>query len=483
MGSEINDIISCQDDAVGLQLAQSGLNTSYHFLMNNTYITNSTFGPAFFNKVLLSNIAIDKTLIIFGKSHTIVRFINCTLNFVQIKDQASNAKILSQIIISIEGCTFYCGFTDKSIPNGIELHNNQVYKVTILQTKVRYCKVSLLGSSAMINITECTMLHSDLDMSVQSFLKIPSIIYLDKSEFIQNLSQPEQQMLSFQLQNPYILIYDCHLNGSSLEIMSKKYQYQQGLFSLQIIRSSFSLAHKGGKGGAILISSDVKSSTVTLSSLTFMGNKVDKISESNSGKGGAVFVEGGSLFLMVTDCVFIDNSAYESGSALYTTQGVTLFIKNTSFMLDLDSEITTPIVSSLGQVTTLVVQINIKNNLPDIYIGGFRVITFQQILDYVMLSVLCPPWHRHIVEYELEFVDSYFNSVLPLNNVVYECAVCNEDYYTTSDHKNILTYPAYNSSIQTVNQVPESNLGCRKCPYGALCSGNDVKPRANYWGY
>ncbi len=269
--------------------------------------------------------------------------------------------------------------------------------------------------------------------------------------------------------------------------MSTKYSHRQDLFFLQVTHSSFSLARKGGKGGALLISSDVERSKVTFSSLTFMENKVCKISESNPGKGGAVFVEGISLFLAVEDSVFSDNSADNRGSALYAAQGVTLSIENTSFTLDIDAVIFSPVVSSLGEVTILAAQINFNIKPLDVYTGGFKVFTFEEILDSVKLSVVCPPWHQHIVEYELGSLDGDYTlknySILPLNNVIYTCAVCNEDFYTTSNQKNILSYPAYNSSTLSVNQVSESNLRCIKCPYGASCSGNDVKPKDNYWGY
>ncbi len=72
-----------------------------------------------------------------------------------------------------------------------------------------------------------------------------------------------------------------------------------------------------------------------------------------------------------------------------------------------------------------------------------------------------------------------------VHNLIYQYQACAESYYTTSNQENIITYPAntFNTSSSDIQEVPEAKKGCIPCPYGALCSGNNVIPRPNYWGF
>ncbi len=58
-----------------------------------------------------------------------------------------------------------------------------------------------------------------------------------------------------------------------------------------------------------------------------------------------------------------------------------------------------------------------------------------------------------------------------------DCRVCSDgyNYYVASFQTNEAKSPGNISTKQT----PE----CKECPYGAICSGNNVVPRPNYWGY
>ncbi len=97
----------------------------------------------------------------------------------------------------------------------------------------------------------------------------------------------------------------------------------------------------------------------------------------------------------------------------------------------------------------------------------------------VNVDVQCPPWYKHNVEYK--FI-SEVNQPMP--QVSYDCIPCGDNYYTPSDTSNTIFYQSVeNVSSHQSKALAEPAENCLKCPYGAVCSGNDVMARPNYWGF
>ncbi len=71
-----------------------------------------------------------------------------------------------------------------------------------------------------------------------------------------------------------------------------------------------------------------------------------------------------------------------------------------------------------------------------------------------------------------------------ITDIQSECSSCSDNYYTTSSTCNVLSYGQRgNISVNNNSSVGDTSNICTICPYGAICTGNNVMPRPNYWGY
>ena len=83
------------------------------------------------------------------------------------------------------------------------------------------------------------------------------------------------------------------------------------------------------------------------------------------------------------------------------------------------------------------------------------------------------------IEYTSVFTDS---QTIP--DLKYNCRSCSESYYTRSSENNIISYHRKdNTTFLKMLEWEQENESCIQCPYGALCTGNNVRPRPNFWGY
>ena len=67
-----------------------------------------------------------------------------------------------------------------------------------------------------------------------------------------------------------------------------------------------------------------------------------------------------------------------------------------------------------------------------------------------------------------------------VSGVHYKCSPCIGNYYTTGVGHNTLIYDKKGNT--TLKEKWNWNYNCLPCPY-AICTGNNVIPRPNYWGY
>ena len=76
--------------------------------------------------------------------------------------------------------------------------------------------------------------------------------------------------------------------------------------------------------------------------------------------------------------------------------------------------------------------------------------------------------------------DLLTNNNQSLNNIVYRCDPCQESYYTKIMKLQQIGHVFTVDTIEHYSKIVDL---CIQCPYGAECSGNNVVPRPNYWGY
>ncbi len=452
-------------------------------ISNSTLILKSiTTG---INVLTFSKLTIENSVIILFNA--IVRFSDCKLNRVIIEGAASlNHNNLSHVQIYFHGSTLWC---HDRLNYGIAINGNSVIKITMYDSVLHYCKVVITGSALCLNIIKSYIYDTFLQIRIQSHLRIPSVVNLQDADFLVGDLLDNFNHMLFDLHNPYFIINNCTFERLSLEIISRQYYFRnnQILFFITAIQSQFVKGHKFGDGGALLLSSNVINSSIVLSNVTFIKNRAVQLSSSEPGKGGAVFVEGHSLHLTVEGCVYENNIASDSGSALFISDGVTSMIINSTFRFHLTTEVPSTILSINGQVIVFDVLVyvvktsNAGNGLNRI---GFNIITIQQVFNEISTRIYCPLWYTNDLDYQLESLDKdsrkLNQSLTLINNLRYQCGVCPEGFYTIFVEQNTISY---RSGHQKIHESPGEKSRCIPCPYGGECSGNNVVPRPNYWGF
>ncbi len=435
--------------------------------MKNLFIGNASIRNS---NIILSNIW--------------VLFVNCSFYNVNIKDLA-NVGPVGRIHVTIFNSLFQCHDTKKQYPgdrHGFTFQDALVVEIFLSKTTVRNCKFNISSREILLIITDSLLYVTSFEIIATSQVdfRVPSNILISGTKILSEKHILSQRKLSFLLQNPFIIIDNCSFNRVSVEINQPNVPFQQVLNIVKITHSTFVNASKNGNGGAVSISSHVKNSTVELVRDKFIGNEAQSLSSLIPGKGGAVFIKGSSLFLNIDSCLFDRNSAIDKGSSLYASEGVGIEIINSTFLVNVTYPYNAhPIVSSFGKISKLVAIFIIVHELSHLYKSDLKVFSMEQSVSDLIFSVQCPLWHRHMMQYHVEAFDSLRQqknlSATVMKNLVYECRVCPEDYYVVSHQTNLIKY----SRNYSAQQMPD----CIECPYGAICSGNNIIPRSNYWGY
>ncbi len=154
------------------------------------------------------------------------------------------------------------------------------------------------------------------------------------------------------------------------------------------------------------------------------------------------------------------------------------------FEVNIDKQFPSAILTTRGRVNTLDSKVKIQNSFPINFTRHIHIFNIHHVFNTLIISVKCPSFYTHLADYQLEPLDTEANllntSSKILGNFIYKCGVCAEKYYTVSANENTLSY---NNEISDVRETFEAKKGCIPCPYGAVCSGNNVVPKPNYWGY
>ncbi len=401
-------------------------------------------------------------------------FIGCNLINVSFIEYYNISKP-THIFIILERTNFVCN-DSKSV---FHLSENTIAKLEIAQSKIIGCLARIQVTDLILNVVSSNISRSNLIIEISSSIRAPTFIRLENVRFDRS-----DVGLSPTSKGHYLLvkIQDSFFLKSSIEILCR-------ICSIIINKTEFSQSSKKGNGGAVLIKSESVKSLVIIMHSTFWQNIVGKtgflFDNYDSGFGGALYfgtIENGDVYLKIESCTFENNFAAVKGASLYVEHGVSLYVLKCKFIYDLNlkSAPLKMILYSLGSIRHFEGEIVIKNSKPDTHEGSYEILETSQVQS-MKVSVQCPDWYVYFNDFtEIDLVILYFMQRRKIIKELYfQCSPCSDGYYTTSGNRKVFDYPSnQNNSIQNTKSA-----SCIKCPYGAYCSGNNVVPRQNYWGY
>ncbi len=282
------------------------------------------------------------------------------------------------------------------------------------------------------------------------------------------------------LTNPYLLINGCNFYNTHLKIVANRQEFDHAYFWTEITESKFINSYYEGNGGALTVISEVQNSKFFLLSCIFRNNIAVKGMSAIKGYGGAISLEAHSLESVIRSCLFVDNMADDTGLDIHTSIGVRLFLIDCTFHYSVNPN--NPIQQSLvfiaGISTKFWGEVQVTNTKPESYIGKISLFYISQVVD-IHMKIGCPIWYRHSVQYNSISTDS--NGI---TDMIYACNPCSDSYYFPFNVRMILSYSAgENTTVLNFQNTAHTSDVCTKCPYGAICTGNNVLPRPNYWGY
>ncbi len=414
--------------------------------------------------------------------------------------------VLEQVIIQdfekvpnqvyFEGSTLSCIDLETC---GLALLNSTVVKCIIKNSRLTRFKVNVNTLDLMLVINDTVILQPDIHVRVhsQAFLRVPSFIQFhnitvnSQGTTINSIPGPSRHKRSIEpllsnseitldLTNPYIQISKSNLNRTPLEIIASRRKFNQAFFWGDIRETSFMNSNLEGDGAALTISSYVLNSRLVVSFCIFVNNTATKGFSTFKGHGGGVSITSESLDVEFKDSIFIDNKADDAGLALYTSTGVTVSLSNCSIYYSVDpiNPIQGVLMFIAGKTTHIQSNFQVTNFRPDSYVGPINIF-YVAIGNDLTIEIVCPKWYRHNEEHTA--LSSGSNTIRDMR---YDCAPCSDNYYTTSAAANILSYSTSgNTSAIITESIDQSENICIECPYGAICTGNNVMPRPNYWGY
>ncbi len=371
--------------------------------------------------MFISNVTIKNAIIIANNIKVI--FVNCNLHNVKIADDyVEDLASLFHIQIAFINTLFYCQHKNKVDWYGIQLKNSSVVEIILKKSSYYNCELNIYSRELLLTIMNSYFYHVTIEI-VNAFhvnIQTSSVIYIFQTSFSIEKSILSLKKILLFLQNPFVMINNCTFTNTYVEILQAYVHTKQELFLVKITHSLFINASKNGNGGALLISSQIKNSTVMLGHNTFLGNKAKKISSMIPGRGGAVFIEGNSLFLKVHFCMFERNLAKDQGSSLYTSEGVTVEINNSTFVLEVTKPYMHFMMATLGKIHRFVAKFVALHNFLDLYNLDLKLFTVEQASGEMLFSVQCPPWHRHIIQYQVDETGRAMQNSVPIKrNIVY----------------------------------------------------------------
>ncbi len=402
-----------------------------------------------------------------------VIFENAEMSNIIIKDDRGNPSKRNHVQVAIIKSIYIC---DNSVQCGIFMNVDSVLRLTIFKTMVKESNLSLfLVSDLYMVISESLFFQSYINIKTKSFLAVPTIITLQHCLFNNLDATGFKSGLMIQAHNPYVTTDNCTFHNFQVSFISIKQHYQENMLYFFTKGSNFLKCLTEGNGGAVKIASGIENSYVAFSHCSFIENSAIQDYNELSGQGGAVSIEAILLQFVAEGCKFLDNYADLSGTSIYASKGVYAAVINCTFAYDIrTNDPLSPILNVAGKMSNLSGWFKVKNSNPNSYTTNIPLLQTVEVKN-VDIEVECPSWHRYSPEYN-KVSKSY-----AIEQFRYGCQTCPDGYYIVPIGKSSFLY-----SSKGETDIVRSNVGvnnCLKCPYGAQCSGNNVVPRPNYWGF
>ncbi len=406
---------------------------------------------------------------------------NASLTNIKITDLEDTLYSYSHVQMLFENSSLLCDGS-KFSQCGLYYTGKTVLKLISINSSFISYHINLTVMGIALSLDKSELILTSLTLQTVGFLHIPEIIQINQVTFddISNTTLLVEGVY-FVTQNPVILIRNCVFRKKSIYVMSKRTLLsRQSYFCIKIFETNFTEAINYDQGGAIFISSELPRSNTVIDNCTFSKNKAIGRSNTKSSLGGALYVKGISLHL--SRSIFTNNFAYNYGTAIYTTHYASISIDNCTFIHNIE-EGDPPLYSLLslkGPVPLFEGSIKITNSLAS-YSNYDVDILYMYTGHNINIDIECPNWYKHVFDYSLVEYESTLHKMngSQMIQVIYSCEPCAEYFYTAFlSTSNI----AYRPNRNLTSSSSRENT-CLPCPYGAVCTGNNVVPRSNYWGY
>ncbi len=367
-------------------------------------------------------------------------------------------------------------------------------KVVFLSSYVNHFRLSIFVKQLFLLFynTNVSMPGIYVTVDTPEFLKVPAIIKVDKVIMAQNRTILTKNKISisikqdykyeslghhviFDLINPYVIINDSFFNGIHLAIQSERKYFKPHFFKLIFERSSFINSFHVGNGGILTIASDVQNSEVVVLDCIFSNNSALKGTGNIHGRGGGLYVAAKSLQLLMTDSIFVGNKASDLGLTIYTTEGVDVSIRNCTFQHTIysDTIVQQSILFVKGKIMEFHGIFLVLNPRRESHAYPIDIFYVHEALNF-NIETYCPKWYNYIIDYSSLSTGGY-----AIPDLKYICSPCTDNYYSFIQNNTLYYHGNENSTLSQDKEI----YSCVQCPYGALCTGNNVMPRPNYWGY
>ncbi len=367
--------------------------------------------------------------------------------------------------------------------SGFIFDGSIVLSLIIRNSQLINCRVDLQVQGISMEISNSVIQNSTLNVKATSLLSVLSIINIKDSLFTRSgRSMPPTGGLSLALFNTVVQLANCSFFNMPIELISEKLHYVKQVFFLNVSDSVFSHSVKLGDGGSLMTISRAESSEIHLINSQFIENSAIKQDSIHPGLGGAVYIDGQSVNVSIIQCNFDNNVASESGTSLYISEGVSLNITNSFFsytIRETDHSLP-PLLKINGEIFTLNAEIKLVNPVRKLH--NIKVDMISMTLTYnIDILMQCPSWYIHGLDYK-----RHSNTIIRnyLKSVSYSCAPCIESYFYSLPESKRIIFIGHDVLWMTNGTDQTTDMeSCNPCPFGAVCSGNDVVPRPNYYGY
>ncbi len=375
---------------------------------------------------------------------------------------------------------------------GVSFFNSSIVTCIIEYSKLELFKLNLNIGALILSIFDSTLIKSDISANAISppYLRVPSFIEFhsvtvnengtNSSPSNRHKRRTEYSEIILVLTNPYIVINGCQFHYVHMTIATNIQEFRQAYFWCVITDTKFVDSYYEGNGGVLTVNSEAEYSKLLICSSNFSNNTAVKGIGAVKGSGGAVFIKSDLLEVEFENCLFENNRADDIGLDLYLSTGVTVSFTNCSFHFSVDPGYPTQnvMVFIAGISTQFNGELKIEHARPESYKGKINLLYVDTGKDF-HIKITCPLWYSHSVQYSSLSTGSGI-----LKDLEYDCKPCFDNYYTTSAQHNDFSYGG-NVDIRALGFPDQDKTGdiCIKCPYGGICTGNNVKPRPNYWGH